>query len=247
MQTPPAHGVGGPPQAAQPAPQGNAHHGGQARTSQPRAGQPRSSEAEATKQSIAGNILRKIRGEDEQPEPEVAPQIPVDKPDWCMADFDGLSGKDAFAIAEESLKILNYAKAEAAAAKAVSEDSDNATYRATHAWIASKRLGSPPLGQENEWYADQIAVLTDVVINEPNFELAYYYRARIFKSAKKMKKAMEDFEMCTMLNPGNVDAQRELKEYKVLKAKQRRRRALDGPQENEKKGFLDWVSDKVKG
>lgn len=164
-----------------------------------------------------------------------------------MADFDGLSAVDAFAIAEESLKILNYAKAESAAAKAVSEDMNNATYRATHAWIQAKRLGAPPNGEESTWYKEQIDVLTDVLIGEPNFELAYYYRARIYKSAKQIKKAVEDFEMCTMLNPGNVDAQRELKEYKILKAKARRRRALDGPQDNEKKGFFDWVSDKVKG
>src|SRR5690606_29840252 len=122
---------------------------------------------------------------------------------------------------EESLKILNYAKAEAAAAKAVSEEMHNSTYRTTHAWIQAKRLGAPPQGEEEKWYEEQIAVLTDVVIREPNFELAYYYRARILKSAKNLKKAMEDFEMCTMLNPGNIDAQRELKEWKILKAKHR--------------------------
>jgi hypothetical protein len=230
------------------APQSSQPRASQPRASQPNASQPRASQSESTKQSIAGNILRKFRGEDEASSDEhEEPVIPVDKPDWCMADFDGLSGPDAFAIAEESLKVLNYAKAEAAAAKAVSEDEKNSTYRATHAWIAAKRLGSPPTGEEEEWYKEQLAVLTDVVIKEPNFELAYYYRARIYKSAKLMKKAIEDFEMCTMLNPGNIDAQRELKEYKVLKARRRRRRELEGPSEPEKKGFLDWVSDKVKG
>lgn len=219
-----------------------------ARVKVQRQAQPRGSQPEVTKSGFAENILRRFRG-DEEPAPsqsEAAPEIPVDKPDWCMADFDGLSATEAFAIAEESLRILNYPKAEAAAAKAVSEDMNNGTYRSTHAWIQAKRKGSPVHGEEESWYADEIAVLTDVLVREPNFELAYYYRARVYKSAKKMKKAIEDFEMCTMLNPGNIDAARELKEYRLLKAKQRRRRAMEGPQEPEKKGFFDWVTDKVK-
>lgn len=173
------------------------------------------------------------------PAPSSAPPASASAP---SGDLEGMTVDAAFGEAERSLRYLAYDRAEAAAAHALSLAPRRPDIRALHAFIQAERRGPPPTWDRDHQshYDHELATLSIVIAAAPNCEPAYYYRARLLQRLKRDRAAHRDFELASILNPGNVDATREVRRY------QERVRALqarDAP-ERQGNGLLRWLGKK---
>jgi hypothetical protein len=194
---------------------------------------------EPARPGLAESLRQRFFGGSSNDEPPAAAGDEEGAHSWCMADFDRCNAAEAFGIAEEALKVHDFERAFAAISQAAAKEPSNTTYRAMQAYVSARKKGTPPSGREATHFAPELAVLTDIIVREPNFELPVYFRARLFKQARNFKRAIEDFEMCTLLNPSNVDAAREVREYESAKE---RRRDSQPSAPSSKRGFFDWFS-----
>jgi tetratricopeptide (TPR) repeat protein len=153
--------------------------------------------------------------------------------------FRGWSAQRAFVEAERALRFLDHERAEAAATHAVLMDPDKPDYRTLLAFIEAERKGQVPWWSSDaeRHYDEELETLSRVIGEHPNHEPAYYYRARLLMRLKRFQAAMSDFEMASILNPGNIDAARELRCYDNAKRKRRREQAA----KKRSSGVMRWL------
>ncbi|MEM1031297.1 MAG: hypothetical protein AAGN82_13190 [Myxococcota bacterium] len=130
-------------------------------------------------------------------------------------------GLDADAWADRAEVFLRQgalAKAELATEKALDEESDHLRALALQAWIQAERLGRASRGGlegSAERYAGPLRQLDRVLVRDPRFERARYYRAQLRKRSGMIDEAMSDFAIVAKLNPRNVGAERELRIHEM--------------------------------
>jgi curved DNA-binding protein CbpA len=125
-----------------------------------------------------------------------------------------------FQKAEILLKKNDASGAEQLATRAVEADPDQPEYRALLLWIRALRRGDPPElreGQASAHFDDLIQGLDDILVKEPEFERALYYRGVLLKRSGRGEKAIRDFRLAAQLNPKNIDAVREVRLYEMRK------------------------------
>ncbi|MFO0546956.1 MAG: DnaJ domain-containing protein [Polyangiaceae bacterium] len=130
-----------------------------------------------------------------------------------------------FQKAEVMLKKNDLAQAEVFAKRAASADPEQIEYVALVAWVQAMRRGDPPPfpeGKTSSFYDDIISILDTVLIRDPMFEKALYYRAVLLKRTGKEERAMRDFRMVVQINPKNIDAVREVRLNQMRKDKKRK-------------------------
>jgi curved DNA-binding protein CbpA len=132
-----------------------------------------------------------------------------------------------FQKAEVLARKADWAGAEALAQKAAEADPDQPEYVALHAYLQAKS-GS---ARGDEALAALIAALSKAHKAQPLNIRIRYYRAQVLKLAGRSTEAMRDFRAVVDQEPGNVDAQRELRLYKMRggEAVDRAAKKSDGP------------------
>ncbi len=110
--------------------------------------------------------------------------------------------------AEVLYKKRNLDSAELCARRAMEDDPEQSDYVALYATIASERRGDGRMD-------DLIALLDGAIRREPQNERARFARARIYKRMNRMDVAIRDFRWVAEQNPGNLDAVRELRLYRM--------------------------------
>ena len=113
-----------------------------------------------------------------------------------------------------------FSKAEIAIEKALDCDPDLLRAVALQAWLQAEQLGGHPLlrpGETSDKYARQLRQLDRVLVRDPRYEKARYYRAQLRKRSGRIEEAMEDFRVVVKLNPRNIGAERELRLYELRK------------------------------
>jgi tetratricopeptide (TPR) repeat protein len=115
----------------------------------------------------------------------------------------------AFQKAEVLARRSDWAGVEKLAAQAHEDDPEQAEYAALLAFARTK------LGRHAPDYADVLALLNPAVAQEPRNVRIKLYRAQVLKQAGKTNEAIRDFRAVVEADPGNVDAQRELRLYKM--------------------------------
>lgn len=130
-----------------------------------------------------------------------------------------------FQKAEVMLKKNDLPGAEGYAKRAATADPDQCEYVALLTWIQALKRGDPPIvpeGKTSTFYDDLVTVFDGILIKEPMFERALYYRAVLLKRAGKEEKAMRDFRLVVQLNPKNIDAIREVRINQMRRDKKRK-------------------------
>ncbi len=122
-----------------------------------------------------------------------------------------LEAATAFQKAEIFLRRNSNAEAEALVRRAVELDPKQADYQALLAWIEAIK----PENQAPDATRQRIAMLARAIDANPKCERAFFYRAMLYKRLKDEKEALSDFRSAAMLNPRNVDAQREVRLYEM--------------------------------
>lgn len=117
----------------------------------------------------------------------------------------------AFQKAEVLARRGDWAGAEKLVAQAHGDDAEQAEYAALLAYARSK------LGRHAADYSDLLSMLNSAVEREPMNMRVKLYRAQVLKQAGKTNDAMRDFRTIVEAEPGNVEAQRELRLYKMRK------------------------------
>jgi len=132
--------------------------------------------------------------------------------------------------AEEALKVLDRDRAESELKRALQLIPGEARFEVLKLWIDAERLGLPAsdLQAKERHYAAQLEKLTAICERAPRLEEAFYYRARLLKRSARLKDAIADFKRASQLNPGNLDAAREVRAYEE---RRNRRRRKSGEQE----------------
>jgi curved DNA-binding protein CbpA len=115
----------------------------------------------------------------------------------------------AFQRAEVLMKKRAYQAAEAEARRALALDPEQADYVALVAWIESHKTTD-----ELERHR-QIESLNGAVQRDPNNARIRHYRAQLLKRAGLDARALQDFRWIAEHDPGDVDAQRELRLYSM--------------------------------
>lgn len=118
----------------------------------------------------------------------------------------------------------DWAAAERTAMQAVEDDPDQAEYAAFRAYAVMNS------GQrkESQDYSDLLAMLDKAVEREPKNVRIKYYRAQVAKRAGKIADAMRDFRAVVEAEPNNVEAQRELRLFKMRRGDANEERAESG-------------------
>jgi len=127
--------------------------------------------------------------------------------------------------AEVMLKKNDLAAAEGFAKRAALADPEQVEYIALLTWIQALRRGDPPVvpeGKTSTFYDDLVSILDGVLVKDPMFERALYYRAVLLKRSGKEEKAMRDFKLAVQLNPKNIDAVREVRLNQMRRDKKRK-------------------------
>lgn len=112
-----------------------------------------------------------------------------------------------FQRAEVFVKKRDYAQAEIHARAAVEGDATQADYIALLAWILSTKADY----QNDESIRVLIADLSRAIEMSPLCERARYYRGTLLKRLGETEAAMRDFKKTVEINPGNIDAAREIR------------------------------------
>ncbi len=116
-----------------------------------------------------------------------------------------------FQKAELFLKRRQYDVAEEHCQRAREAEPANADYVALLTWIAVERGGTNILAEHLNEYVEALTLA--LKLNE-RCERAYSYRAQLYKRLNRPEKAHQDFKAVTEINPGNIDAAREMHLYK---------------------------------
>jgi curved DNA-binding protein CbpA len=140
-----------------------------------------------------------------------------------------LRAATAFQKAEVSARRGEWAQAAKFAEQANADDSEQSEYRALLAYARVKTGVKDPSELDRA-----IVMLTASVEQQPKNIRVKLYRAHVFKQAGKQNEAMRDFRAVAEAEPNNVEAQRELRLFKM-----RRGEAPGGPEEKpEKTGLI---------
>jgi tetratricopeptide (TPR) repeat protein len=118
-----------------------------------------------------------------------------------------------FRKAEALLKKHDAAGAEAHLRKAVQLAPSNVEYQVLLVWLQVKPDSTP--SRLKELAAD----LDRLIGRESTSERGYFYRGQVRKRLDQLDKAHADFVRAAELNPGNVDAAREVRIYNMRKEK----------------------------
>ena len=124
-----------------------------------------------------------------------------------------MTSKEAFEEADHALRHLDHKRAREAIAHAVETAPDEPRYKAQQAYILAEIRGTPPHGQGEEFYDEELSMLDTVIRMHPECEPAYYFRGRLLQRVRSHGRAQRDFERAAELNPSNIDAVRALKVY----------------------------------
>lgn len=117
-----------------------------------------------------------------------------------------------FKKGEALLKTHNAAQAEAHLRKAVALAPDSGEYAALLAFARARP--NLDLGALRGLLAD----LDRVLARDPTLERAVFYRAQLRRRAGMEAEALQDFARAAELNPGNIDAAREVRLHKMRTA-----------------------------
>lgn len=118
----------------------------------------------------------------------------------------------AFQKAEVLARRGDWAGAEKLAAQAYEDDSDPAEYAALLAFARTKT------GHHDPGFADVLGLLNAAVQKAPKQVRIKLYRAQVLKQAGKVNEAIRDFKAVVEADPANVEAQRELRLFKMRRA-----------------------------
>jgi tetratricopeptide (TPR) repeat protein len=114
-----------------------------------------------------------------------------------------------FRKAEGLLKKNDAVQAEQHLRRAVQLAPANVEYQILLVWLQVKPDSTPArLGE-------LVLELGRLIERDPRAERAYFYRGQLEKRLERTREAMADFARAAELNPSNVDAQRELRIYKM--------------------------------
>jgi curved DNA-binding protein CbpA len=115
--------------------------------------------------------------------------------------------------------------AEVLALRAAEADPENPGHKTLVLWIKAQRRGNPPAleeGRTSPFYDDLIVELDAVLQKEPSYERALYYRGVLLKSSGRFDRALRDFTKAAELNPGNIEAVREVRLHEMRTRGQKR-------------------------
>jgi hypothetical protein len=171
---------------------------------------------------------------DSDPVPRSTPPAPRSAPFGPGAPSRRVpTAAESFDQASHSLRLHDLERADRHIKEALAQEPHNPDYKATQAYINATKgaaPGSPP-------WSEGVALLGKLIANNADCELAYYYRARLYKSVRKMDEAYADFEMCVSLNPANLHAADELKARSGNARSNLKRKTPDAKQS----GMLSWL------
>lgn len=128
------------------------------------------------------------------------------------ADIATAEAEFEFKKAEAFLKRNDMATAEGHLRRAAELAPKNAEYRATLAWISVK-----PTSTRSE--LEVVLRELDQVVAKDGSKRALLYRAQVRKRLDMAKEAYGDFLRVTELDPSNIDAQREVRLYRMRQEK----------------------------
>jgi curved DNA-binding protein CbpA len=120
--------------------------------------------------------------------------------------------------AEILMRKSDLAGAEAMARRAAEADPEDPGHKTLLVWIKAQRRGAPPAleeGRTSPFYDDLIAELDALLIKEPSYERALFYRAVLLKRSGRVDRALRDFTKAAELNPQNLDAVREVRLHEM--------------------------------
>jgi hypothetical protein len=119
--------------------------------------------------------------------------------------------------AERAFRGQRVDEAEGLLVRLCSLDRHHLQARALLAWIQAGHLPAPRLrgGQRTRAYAEPLAILDDVVRADPNLERARYWRGVLLKRSGYRHAAWVEFRAVVKLNPRNVGAEREVRNYEL--------------------------------
>jgi tetratricopeptide (TPR) repeat protein len=115
-----------------------------------------------------------------------------------------------FRLAETALQRGDIPGAEKLATKAVRGDPEQAEYRVLLAWI--RAMGANPNAVE-----EAIAVMSQVLDEDPSNERALLYRGKLYKRTGKAPQAQKDFNALLASNPQHREAASEVRLLKMKK------------------------------
>jgi hypothetical protein len=155
-----------------------------------------------------------------------------------------------YSDAEAALKVLDKVRAAAEIRSALRMLPGEAKLEVLNLWIEAEGLGLPATNKlaKERHYISQIEALSAIVARAPKLEEAYYYRARLLKRSGRLKDAISDFRLAWSINPSNLDAAREVREYD--KRKNKRKKPADskkGGKKSEAESKVAEVADFFKG
>ncbi len=122
-----------------------------------------------------------------------------------------LEAASDFQKAEVHLKRGDHGQAYAMANRACTLDPEQADYLAMRTWLEAQRASST--GREAT--LEKINILGQCIQRKPTCERAYFWRGMLYKKIDETRKAAADFKQAAELNPRNLDAQREIRLYKM--------------------------------
>ena len=153
-----------------------------------------------------------------------------------------------FFAAEEALKVLDRDGAERELGRALSMIPGEGRFEVLRLWIEAVRLGLPATDQfaKERHYQEQLAALDGICERAPRLEEAFYYRGRLLKRSGRLKEAIADFKHAGQLNPSNLDAAREVRDYEERRNRRRRKTSEEELPSNKKRhGIRSEAENKV--
>ncbi len=117
----------------------------------------------------------------------------------------------AFQKAEILLRRGKLAEAEAEARVAYEGDREQAEYGALYAWIRAQLLDS----EDRAGFRELLQIANKAVEREKEHVRIRFYRGMVLKRAGEVDKAIRDFKFVAEADPRNVDAQREIRLYRM--------------------------------
>jgi curved DNA-binding protein CbpA len=117
----------------------------------------------------------------------------------------------AFQKAEILLRRGKLKEAEAEARTAYEGDEAQAEYGALYAWISAQLLDP----EDHSEFAKLIQIVNKAVEREKEHVRIRFYRGMVLKRAGRADKAIRDFKFVAEADPRNVDAQREIRLYRM--------------------------------
>ncbi|HEX2735665.1 MAG TPA: DnaJ domain-containing protein [Polyangiaceae bacterium] len=122
-----------------------------------------------------------------------------------------LNAANAFQRAQVLVKRAEWEEALNLALEAQRNDPDQAEYAALAAWLEARKLHGAAL----EVYAPLLDRLARAEKKQPNNLRVRMYRADVLKAAGKLNEAIKEYRFIAEADPSNVEAQRELRLFKM--------------------------------